>query len=178
MHDPLQRIMINPDVCEGCGDCSMQSSCVSIEPLETKLGRKRKINQSTCNKDYTCLKGFCPSFVSVDAQLQARTTSHKIDGLPDPKHKVSDGVSNIILTGIGGTGVLTVSAITAMAAHYEGKESTILDMTGLAQKGGAVWSHIKIYEKNVKTFSHKIAPASANLFLACDAVVGLSLIHI
>ena len=172
MHDPLQRIMINPDVCEGCGDCSMQSSCVSIEPLETKLGRKRKINQSTCNKDYTCLKGFCPSFVSVDAQLQARTTSHKIDGLPDPKHKVSDGVSNIILTGIGGTGVLTVSAITAMAAHYEGKESTILDMTGLAQKGGAVWSHIKIYEKNVKTFSHKIAPASANLFLACDAVVG------
>ena len=172
MHDPLQRIMINPDVCEGCGDCSIQSSCVSIEPLETKLGRKRKINQSTCNKDYTCLKGFCPSFVSVDAQLQARTTSHKIDGLPDPKHKVSDGVSNIILTGIGGTGVLTVSAITAMAAHYEGKESTILDMTGLAQKGGAVWSHIKIYEKNVKTFSHKIAPASANLFLACDAVVG------
>ena len=172
MHDPLQRIMINPEVCEGCGDCSMQSSCVSIEPLETKLGRKRKINQSTCNKDYTCLKGFCPSFVSVDAQLQARTTSHKIEGLPDPKHKVSDGVSNIILTGIGGTGVLTVSAITAMAAHYEGKESTILDMTGLAQKGGAVWSHIKIYEKNVKAFSHKIAPASANLFLACDAVVG------
>lgn len=150
----------------------MQSSCVSIEPLETKLGRKRKINQSTCNKDYTCLKGFCPSFVSVDAQLQARATSHKIDGLPDPKQKVSDGVSNIMLTGIGGTGVLTVSAITAMAAHYEGKESTILDMTGLAQKGGAVWSHIKIYEKNVKTFSHKIAPASANLFLGCDAVVG------
>ena len=172
MNDPTKKVLINDEVCEGCGDCSIQSSCVSIEPLETSLGRKRKINQSSCNKDYTCMKGFCPSFITVDAQLKSKSTFQDIGDLPDPDIKSTDRVSNIMLTGIGGTGVLTISAILAYAAHYEDKDASILDMTGLAQKGGAVWSHIKIYEKGIKPFSQKISPGSANVLLACDAVVG------
>ena len=172
MEDPVKRVVINPEVCEGCGDCSIQSSCVSIEPLETSLGRKRKINQSNCNKDYTCIKGFCPSFVTVDAQLKSNTVFREIGDLPDPERNVNNEISNIMLTGIGGTGVLTISAILAYAAHFEDKDSSVMDMTGLAQKGGAVWSHIKIYEKGIKPFSQKISPGSADLLLACDAVVG------
>ena len=172
MNDPTKKVLINDEVCEGCGDCSIQSSCVSIEPLETSLGRKRKINQSSCNKDYTCMKGFCPSFITVDAQLKSKSAFQDIGDLPDPVIKSTDRVSNIMLTGIGGTGVLTISAILAYAAHYEDKDASILDMTGLAQKGGAVWSHIKIYEKGIKPFSQKISPGSANVLLACDVVVG------
>ena len=172
MEDPVKRVVINPEVCEGCGDCSIQSSCVSIEPLETSLGRKRKINQSNCNKDYTCIKGFCPSFITVDAQLKSDTVFREIGDLPDPERNINNEISNIMLTGIGGTGVLTISAILAYAAHFEDKDSSVMDMTGLAQKGGAVWSHIKIYEKGIKPFSQKISPGSANLLLACDAVVG------
>ena len=172
MEDPVKRVVINPEVCEGCGDCSIQSSCVSIEPLETSLGRKRKINQSNCNKDYTCIKGFCPSFVTVDAQLKSDTVFREIGDLPDPERNINNEISNIMLTGIGGTGVLTISAILAYAAHFEDKDSYVMDMTGLAQKGGAVWSHIKIYEKGIKPFSQKISPGSADLLLACDAVVG------
>ena len=172
MEDPVKRVVINPEVCEGCGDCSIQSSCVSIEPLETSLGRKRKINQSNCNKDYTCIKGFCPSFITVDAQLKSDTVFHEIGDLPDPERNINNEISNIMLTGIGGTGVLTISAILAYAAHFEDKDSSVMDMTGLAQKGGAVWSHIKIYEKGIKPFSQKISPGSADLLLACDAVVG------
>ena len=172
MEDPTKRVVINPEVCEGCGDCSIQSSCVSIEPLETSLGRKRKINQSNCNKDYTCIKGFCPSFVTVDAQLKSNTVFREIGDLPEPERNSHEEISNIMLTGIGGTGVLTISAILAYAAHFEDKDSSVMDMTGLAQKGGAVWSHIKIYEKGTKPFSQKISPGSADLLLACDAVVG------
>ena len=172
MEDPGKRVVINPEVCEGCGDCSIQSSCVSIEPLETSLGRKRKINQSNCNKDYTCIKGFCPSFITVDAQLKSDTVFREIGDLPDPERNINNEISNIMLTGIGGTGVLTISAILAYAAHFEDKDSSVMDMTGLAQKGGAVWSHIKIYEKGIKPFSQKISPGSADLLLACDAVVG------
>ena len=172
MEDPVKRVAINPEVCEGCGDCSIQSSCVSIEPLETSLGRKRKINQSNCNKDYTCIKGFCPSFITVDAQLKSDTVFREIGDLPDPERNINNEISNIMLTGIGGTGVLTISAILAYAAHFEDKDSSVMDMTGLAQKGGAVWSHIKIYEKGIKPFSQKISPGSADLLLACDAVVG------
>tara|TARA_B100000029_G_scaffold156592_1_gene151815 strand:- start:11 stop:3412 length:3402 start_codon:yes stop_codon:yes gene_type:complete len=172
MEDPVKRVVINPEVCEGCGDCSIQSSCVSIEPLETSLGRKRKINQSNCNKDYTCIKGFCPSFITVDAQLKSDTVFREIGDLPDPERNINNEISNIMLTGIGGTGVLTISAILAYAAHFEDKDSSVMDMTGLAQKGGAVWSHIKIYEKGIKPFSQKISPGSADLLLACDAVVG------
>ena len=172
MDNPTKKVVINSEVCEGCGDCSLQSSCVSIEPLETSLGRKRKINQSSCNKDYTCMKGFCPSFITVDAQLKSKSAYKDIGDLPDPEIRSNERVSNIMLTGIGGTGVLTISAILAYAAHYENKDASILDMTGLAQKGGAVWSHIKIFEKGIKPYSQKISPGSANVLLACDAVVG------
>ncbi len=172
MEDPKKRVVINKDVCEGCGDCSVQSNCVSIEPLETELGRKRKINQSNCNKDYSCIKGFCPSFVTVDAKIKNNTEFKDLGELPEPQHQTNRDINNIMLTGIGGTGVLTISAILAYAAHYEGKDSSVLDMTGLAQKGGAVWSHIKIFEKNNKPYSQKISPGSANVLLACDGVVG------
>jgi indolepyruvate ferredoxin oxidoreductase len=172
MEDPKKRVVINKEVCEGCGDCSIQSSCVSIEPLETELGRKRKINQSNCNKDYSCIKGFCPSFVTVDAEIKKNTDFKDLGEFPEPKLLVDNEVANIMLTGIGGTGVLTISAILAYAAHYEGKDSSVLDMTGLAQKGGAVWSHIKIYEHGVAPFSQKISPGAADILLACDGVVG------
>ena len=172
MVDPKKRVVINEEVCEGCGDCSIQSSCVSIEPHETALGRKRKINQSSCNKDYTCLKGFCPSFVTVDATIKNNSSFLDLGEIPEPKYQIDDQISNIMLTGIGGTGVLTISAILAYASHFEDKDSSVLDMTGLAQKGGAVWSHIKIYEKGIKPYSQKISPGSADILLACDAVVG------
>ena len=172
MEDPKKRVVINKEVCEGCGDCSIQSSCVSIEPLETDLGRKRKINQSSCNKDYSCIKGFCPSFVTVDAEIKKNTDFKDLGEFPEPQLINDSEVSNIMLTGIGGTGVLTISAILAYAAHYEGKDSSVLDMTGLAQKGGAVWSHIKIYEHGVAPFSQKISPGAADILLACDGVVG------
>ena len=172
MEDPKKRVVINKEVCEGCGDCSIQSSCVSIEPIETDLGRKRKINQSNCNKDYSCIKGFCPSFVTVDAEMKKNTDFKDLGEFPEPKLLNDDEVVNVMLTGIGGTGVLTISAILAYAAHYEGKDSSVLDMTGLAQKGGAVWSHIKIYEHGVAPFSQKISPGAADVLLACDGVVG------
>lgn len=173
MEDPKKRVIINEEVCEGCGDCSIQSSCVSIEPHETSLGRKRKINQSSCNKDYTCLKGFCPSFVTVDAPaIKSNSAYVDLGEIPEPKSTSNNEVSNIMLTGIGGTGVLTISAILAYAAHIEDKDASVLDMTGLAQKGGAVWSHIKIYEKGTKPYSQKISPGSSDTLLACDAVVG------
>ena len=170
LEDPIQRVFINPEICEGCGDCSIQSNCVSIEPLETRHGRKRKINQANCNKDYSCLKGFCPSFITANVipKKVELTENFKIPEDPQPSQK---DVTNIMLTGIGGTGVLTISALLGMAAHIEGKISTTLDLTGLAQKGGAVWSHIKIFSKDKMPFSHKISPASTDLLLACDPIV-------
>jgi indolepyruvate ferredoxin oxidoreductase len=170
LEDPIQRVFINPEVCEGCGDCSIQSNCVSIEPLETTHGRKRKINQANCNKDYSCLKGFCPSFITANVIPKKVELSENFEMLEDPQVSQKD-VTNIMLTGIGGTGVLTISALLGMAAHIEGKVSTTLDLTGLAQKGGAVWSHIKIFSKDKIPFSHKISPASADLLLACDPIV-------
>lgn len=170
MEDPLKRIFINQEVCEGCGDCSIQSNCVSIEPVETKNGRKRKINQSNCNKDYSCLKGFCPSFISAEVVPKQKQLPQNFIEPPLPTISKSDEF-NMMLTGIGGTGVLTVSAIIGMAAHLDDKISTTLDLTGLAQKGGAVWSHIKILHNKKKAYSHKISPANTDLLLACDPVV-------
>ena len=148
MEDPQRRVMINPAVCEGCGDCSVQSNCISVEPLETEMGRKRTINQSTCNKDYSCLKGFCPSFVTVDGgKLRRRAPADlgDIGDLPEPASRPSlDRPYNIAVGGVGGTGVLTIGALLGMAAHIEGKASMILDMSGLAQKGGAVLSHVRL----------------------------------
>ena len=170
LEDPIQRVFINPEICEGCGDCSIQSNCVSIEPLETTHGRKRKINQANCNKDYSCLKGFCPSFITANVIPKKVELTENFERLEDPQVSQKD-VTNIMLTGIGGTGVLTISALLGMAAHIEGKVSTTLDLTGLAQKGGAVWSHIKIFSKDKIPFSHKISPASTDLLLACDPIV-------
>ena len=172
LEDPIKRVFINPEICEGCGDCSIQSNCVSIEPLETSNGRKRKINQANCNKDYSCLKGFCPSFITADVVPKKIKLSKNFQTLLDP-NTIEKDETNIMLTGIGGTGVLTISALLGMAAHIEGKVSTTLDLTGLAQKGGAVWSHIKIFSKEKAPFSHKISPASTDLLLACDPVVAV-----
>jgi len=172
LEDPIKRVFINPEICEGCGDCSIQSNCVSIEPLETSNGRKRKINQANCNKDYSCLKGFCPSFITADVVPKKIKLSKNFQTLLDP-NTIERDETNIMLTGIGGTGVLTISALLGMAAHIEGKVSTTLDLTGLAQKGGAVWSHIKIFSKEKAPFSHKISPASTDLLLACDPVVAV-----
>jgi indolepyruvate ferredoxin oxidoreductase len=172
MVDPDRRIFINSAVCEGCGDCSVQSNCVSVEPIETDFGRKRRINQSSCNKDYSCVKGFCPSFITVDgAQVKKSTAEFDASGLPDPVVPAPGHGFNIMVTGIGGTGVLTVSALLGTAAHIEGLASTTADMAGLAQKGGAVYSHVRIAGSNDDLLSPRIMAGSADLVLACDAVV-------
>ena len=176
MADPTRRVFINAAVCEGCGDCSVQSNCVSIEPLETEFGRKRRINQSSCNKDYSCLKGFCPSFVTVD-DAEIRKAEKKnlravsLDGVPDPIIPAAGHGFNIMVTGIGGTGVLTVSALLGTAGHIEGIAATTADMAGLAQKGGAVYSHVRLAASNDALLSPRIIAGAADLVLACDAVV-------
>ncbi|MBR0692598.1 indolepyruvate ferredoxin oxidoreductase family protein [Bradyrhizobium lablabi] len=178
MEDPARRVLINPAVCEGCGDCSVQSNCISVEPLETELGRKRTINQSTCNKDYSCVKGFCPSFVTVDGgKLRRRAPPDlgAIDDLPEPASKPSlDRPYNIAVGGVGGTGVLTIGALLGMAAHIEGKASMILDMSGLAQKGGAVLSHVRLSEHTADVTCSRIVTGTADLVLAADEVVAAS----
>lgn len=175
--DPDKRIFINTAVCEGCGDCSVQSNCVSVEPVETEFGRKRAINQSSCNKDYSCVKGFCPSFVEVTgAAIRKPAAKDKTEdfaeGVPLPAIPALGTDYNILVTGIGGTGVLTVSALLGMAAHIEGKASTTADMAGLAQKGGAVYSHVRLGENNDHLRSPRIMTGGADLLLACDAVTG------
>jgi indolepyruvate ferredoxin oxidoreductase len=178
MEDPARRVLINPAVCEGCGDCSVQSNCISVEPLETELGRKRTINQSTCNKDYSCLKGFCPSFVTVDgAKLRHRAPPDlgSIGELPEPTSSPAmDRPYNIAVGGVGGTGVLTIGALLGMAAHIEGKASMILDMSGLAQKGGAVLSHVRLSEHPADVTCSRIVTGTADLVLAADEVVAVS----
>ncbi len=173
MEDPKKRVFINSAVCEGCGDCSVQSNCVSVEPLETEFGRKRRINQSSCNKDYSCLKGFCPSFVEVEgAEIKkSQSSSFDLAGLPEPSVPAAGHGYNIMVTGIGGTGVLTVSALIGTAGHIEGLASTTADMAGLAQKGGAVYSHVRLAAKNDDLLSPRIIAGGADLVLACDAVV-------
>jgi indolepyruvate ferredoxin oxidoreductase len=178
MEDPARRVLINPEVCEGCGDCSVQSNCISVEPLETVMGRKRTINQSTCNKDYSCLKGFCPSFVTVDGgKLRSRAPAElgDIGELPEPASKPPLGQPyNIAVGGVGGTGVLTIGALLGMAAHIEGKASMILDMSGLAQKGGAVLSHVRLSEHTADVTCSRIVTGTADLVLAADEVVAAS----
>ncbi len=178
--DPPKRVFINDAVCEGCGDCSVQSNCVAIEPLETELGRKRTINQSSCNKDFSCLKGLCPSFVSVHggsvrkAGGDAALPADAIAALPTPELPSLDEPWNVLITGVGGTGVVTVGALLGMAAHLEGKGSTCLDMTGLAQKGGAVISHVRIASRPEDIHTPRIAARSADALLACDLIVAAS----
>jgi indolepyruvate ferredoxin oxidoreductase len=178
MEDPARRVMINPAVCEGCGDCSVQSNCISVEPLETELGRKRTINQSSCNKDYSCLKGFCPSFVTIDGGKPRRRAPAElgdIGALPEPASRPPlDKPYNVAVGGVGGTGVLTIGALLGMAAHIEGKASMILDMSGLAQKGGAVLSHVRLSEHTADVTCSRIVTGTADLVLAADEVVAAS----
>lgn len=171
--DPDKRAFINPLVCEGCGDCSVQSNCISIEPLETEWGRKRKINQSSCNKDFSCIEGFCPSFVTVHGGSLKKPQLPDLDisDLPAAQAKNLDGVYNIAITGVGGTGVLTIGAILGMAAHIEDKAAIILDMAGLAQKGGAVLSHVRLANDPKLVTAPQIVTGEADLLLAADTVV-------
>src|SRR5215510_673445 len=175
--DPEKRVVINELVCEGCGDCGVQSNCVSVQPLETEFGRKRTIDQSSCNKDYSCLKGFCPSFVTVHgAKLKAGSGIAEpatLPPLPEPAlpSLPPGGTYSMIVTGIGGTGIVTVGAIVGMAAHLEDKACGIIDMAGLAQKGGAVFSHIRIAERPEDIHAIRVAAGSADLVLGGDVVV-------
>ena len=179
MEDPDKRSFINDLVCEGCGDCSKTSNCISIEPLETKLGRKRKVNQSTCNKDFSCVDGFCPSFVTVKgATLKKRKSTSASDiptaifnKIPRPKEINLDKPFDIVVTGIGGTGVVTIGALIGMASHIENKGVSVLDQVGVAQKGGAVLSHIRVASTPEIIHSVKVGKTSADLVLGCDMVV-------
>jgi indolepyruvate ferredoxin oxidoreductase len=175
MADPNKRVFINSLVCEGCGDCGKESFCVSVLPKETEFGRKREIDQSSCNKDFSCVKGFCPSFVTVHGGgLKKRKPNAKVDfsTLPQPQF-ASDLTQpwNILVTGIGGTGVVTIGALIGMAAHLEGKGSTVLDQTGLAQKGGAVTCHLRIAKSPADIHAVRIAAGEADAVLGCDMVV-------
>lgn len=177
MEDPDMRVLINPAVCEGCGDCSVQSNCIAIDPLETELGRKRQINQSMCNKDFSCVKGFCPSFVTVrggKVKKGGRTGAPDVTALPAPELPALGRSWNIAVTGVGGTGVLTIGGIIAMAARLENVSPLVLDMAGLAQKGGAVMSHIRLSPMDNPVKSPRIAPGGANVLLAADTVVAAS----
>ncbi|HAP47650.1 MAG TPA: indolepyruvate ferredoxin oxidoreductase family protein, partial [Afipia sp.] len=178
MEDPSKRVVINAAVCEGCGDCSVQSNCISVEPLETEMGRKRTINQSTCNKDYSCVKGFCPSFVTIEGgtlRKRAPVDIGNIGELPAPASVPSlDRPYNVAVGGVGGTGVLTIGALLGMAAHIEGKASMILDMSGLAQKGGAVLSHVRLSKNTADVTCSRIVTGTADLLIAADEVVAVA----
>ncbi|HXZ49894.1 MAG TPA: indolepyruvate ferredoxin oxidoreductase family protein [Usitatibacter sp.] len=176
--DPQKRVVINDLVCEGCGDCSVKSNCLSVVPVETEFGRKRAIDQSTCNKDYSCLKGFCPSFVTVEGgRLRKRKPAAGDAGaasLPQPTLPDLDSPYGILVTGVGGTGVVTIGALLGMAAHIEGKGVAVLDMTGLAQKGGSVYSHIRIARRPEEIHAVRIAAGEARVVLGCDMIVAAS----
>ena len=174
--DPDKRVLINERVCEGCGDCGVKSNCVSVQPLETEWGRKREIDQSSCNKDFSCVNGFCPSFVTVKGAKPkkvagaADAASHW-PALPEPAHPEIHGTYGIIATGVGGTGVVTIGAILGMAAHLEGKACGMIDMAGLAQKGGAVYSHIRLANDPADITAIRVPARGADVVLGGDLVV-------
>ena len=176
--DPDKRVFINELVCEGCGDCGIKSNCVSIQPVETEFGRKRRIDQSGCNKDFSCIEGFCPSFVTVHGgrirkadSTVLKSAPDPLEGLPDPVVASLDQGWASIIDGVGGTGVVTIGAILGMAAHLEGKGCGMIDMAGLAQKGGAVFSHVRIAKKPEDIHAIRISAGKADLVLGCDLVV-------
>ncbi len=185
--DPDRRVVINEEVCEGCGDCSVQSNCISIEPVETEFGRKRTINQSSCNKDYSCLEGYCPSFATVIGGKIRKIEAAAVDvgsgpgkgsifdAIPDAPVASLDQPFNIFVAGIGGTGVITIGALLGMAAHLEGKGVSLLDVTGLAQKNGAVASHVRVAKSPEELHSTRIPVGGADLALSCDIVVATAL---
>ena len=179
--DPAKRIVINELVCEGCGDCGVQSNCMSVEPLETEFGRKRQINQSTCNKDYSCVKGFCPSFITVEggqlkkkSKADAKANPFALGEIPDPVVPAlgaQNPVWGIVVAGVGGTGVITIGQLLGMAAHIEGKGIVTQDAAGLAQKGGSTWSHVLISNQPGDICTTRVGTASADLIIGCDPIV-------
>ena len=178
VEEPNKKIFINPLVCEGCGDCGVESNCIAIEPLETKFGRKRQINQSACNKDFSCTKGYCPSFLTITGGVlkkksnnSNRDQNYEEIKLPAPKIPEMNRPFNILITGIGGSGVITLGAILGTAAHLEGKGSSTLDVAGLAQRNGPVTSHLRVANKPDELHATRIASGSADLIIGCDIVV-------
>ncbi|MDZ7709954.1 MAG: indolepyruvate ferredoxin oxidoreductase family protein [Roseovarius sp.] len=171
--DPDRRVFINTDVCEGCGDCGVQSNCVSIVPVETELGRKRAIDQSSCNKDFSCLKGFCPSFVTLEGATirKEASTDLTLPEMPAPRLPKIEGTHNVVITGVGGTGVVTVGAILAQAAQIDGKGAGMMEMAGLAQKGGAVHIHCRIAETPADISAIRVATGEADALIGGDLVV-------
>lgn len=181
--DPDKRLFINEAVCEGCGDCGVRSNCLSVEPVETELGRKRRIDQSSCNKDYSCVNGFCPSFVTLEGAKLKKAAGNafdtdalaaRVDALPEPAIQLDDAPFDILVTGVGGTGVVTVGALISMAAHLEGKSASVLDFMGFAQKGGAVLSFVRFAARDALLNQVRIDTQQADVLLACDMVVGAS----
>ena len=174
--DPAKRAFINPAVCEGCGDCSKASNCLSVQPLSTEFGTKRRIDQSSCNKDFSCVEGFCPSFVTVHGGglRKRQKVEAKPFELPDPVLPQLAEPWNILVTGIGGTGIVTIGALLGMAAHLDGLHVTSLDMMGMAQKGGSVFSHIRLAADAAQLHGLRVSRGDADLLLACDMVVGAS----
>jgi indolepyruvate ferredoxin oxidoreductase len=181
--DPDKRLFVNEAVCEGCGDCGVQSNCLSVEPVETELGRKRRIDQSSCNKDYSCVNGFCPSFVTLEGAKLKKAAgvafdpsalAGMVDALAEPVIQLDDVPFDILITGVGGTGVVTVGALISMAAHLEGKSASVLDFMGFAQKGGAVLSFVRFASRDALLNQVRIDTQQADVLLACDMVVGAS----
>ncbi len=184
--DPAKRAVINEAVCEGCGDCSVKSNCLSVEPLETDFGRKRQINQSSCNKDFSCVNGFCPSFITVEGGQLRKPKKAAVQGsggasaleraaaLPAPALPALEQPFGVLVTGIGGTGVITVGQILAMAAHVEHKSCSVLDMSGLAQKGGPVMSHVRLAASDDQIHSTRVGTGGADLVIGCDVIVAAS----
>jgi len=172
--EPPERVFINASVCEGCGDCSTQSNCLAVQPLETELGRKRTIDQAACNKDTSCLKGFCPSFVTVEGAQPRKpakaNASAFLSDLPEPVIPVLESRFDLLIAGIGGTGVVTLSTLLGQAAHVEGRGVSLYDMTGLSQKGGAVYSHVRISADAGAMPPARVGAGQASLLLACDLV--------
>jgi len=182
MIDPKKFVVINELVCEGCGDCSLESNCLSVVPKETPFGRKRQIDQNSCNKDYSCLNGFCPSFVTVEGNVARQTLSVAEDreyealaaALPDPPIPAIDQCYDLLVTGVGGTGVITIGALITMAAHLEGKGASELDFMGFAQKFGPVLSYLRIASEPANINQVRIEPARADALIGCDLVVSSS----
>ncbi len=177
--DPHVRVFINEAVCEGCGDCGDESNCMAIVPIETEFGRKRAINQSACNKDYSCLQGFCPSFVTIEGGTLRRgkalsETAENVPPPPTPRLPATSAPYGILITGVGGTGVVTIGALIGIAAHIDGKGVTVLDMTGLAQKGGSVYSHVRIADRPDDLHAVRIAAGEADAVIGGDVIVSAS----
>jgi len=176
--DPARRAFINERVCEGCGDCSVKSNCLAVVPIETEYGRKRAIDQSGCNKDFSCLDGLCPSFVTVERGSLRKgkaviNTPAVSAPLREPQRPATARPWNMLVTGVGGTGIVTIGALLGMAAHLEGKGVSVVDMTGLAQKGGAVLSHVRIADAPEAIHSARIAAGEADALIGCDAIVSV-----